>query len=126
MTTPFTKGSSNTRLGAWGEDFALGFLEKQGLTLLARNFRTRGGEIDLVMKSGESLVLVEVKTRSGTSSGYPEEAVTEEKLEHLTAAAEKYLESHPEFESDWRLDVVAIIGKPDQSNPQVEWYENVG
>ena len=78
------------------------------------------------MKLGESLVLVEVKTRSGTSSGYPEEAVTEEKLEHLTAAAEKFLESHPEFESDWRLDVVAIIGRPGQSNPQVEWYENIG
>ena len=116
----------NKRLGAWGEDVALDYLEKKGLTLLARNYRTREGEVDLVMQTNTTLVLVEVKTRSRTDSGYPEEAVTEEKLEHLSAAAEKFLEAHPEFVDDWRVDVVAIIGKPGRNAPQVEWYQNVG
>lgn len=116
---------ANQKLGAWGEDIALTFLKEKGFTLLARNFRTREGEIDLVMQSESTLVMVEVKTRRKEDSGYPEEAVSEEKLEHLTAAAEKFLESHPQFTEDWRVDVIAVLGQPGSEDPQVEWFENV-
>ncbi len=121
-----TRGILNKRLGTWGEGVALAFLQAKGLTLLERNYRTLDGEIDLVMRQGDYLIFVEVKTRSSASSGYPEEAVTDEKLDHLAAAAEKFLESNPQYEKDWRLDVVAVIGQPDRAKTQVEWFENVG
>jgi putative endonuclease len=95
-----------------------------GLEVVEKNFRTREGEIDLIVRDGQEIVFVEVKTRTSSSFGYPEEAVTEEKMAHLTAAAEKYLEKHPEIDS-WRMDVLAIIGRPGKGSPQFEWYKNV-
>jgi len=69
-------------------------------------------------------VFVEVKTRSHHQAGYPEEAVTEEKLEHMIDSAEHWLQDHPEYENNWRLDVVAVTGEINTQNPQIEWFEN--
>jgi putative endonuclease len=110
-------------IGAWGEDLAAQFLINKGLKIIQRNFRTREGEIDLIALDGETLLFVEVKTRTNTEFGFPEEAVTDEKLDHLYEAAEEYLAEHLEYEN-WRVDVVAIKGKPDSDEPQFEWFQN--
>jgi len=111
-------------IGTWGETEAEKYFTKLGLKLIQKNYRTRFGEIDLIMQDGDEYVFVEVKTRTTPSFGFPEEAVNDEKIDHLTEAAEKYLETHPEIE-EWRMDVLAIIGKPGMTNPQIEWYKNV-
>ncbi len=111
-------------LGAWGESRAADFLQQQGLTLLGKNFRTAAGEIDLIAQDGDELVFVEVKTRSSADFGYPEEAVTETKIEHLLEVSESYLLEHLEVQS-WRLDVVAIQGKPGEDAPEIEWFKDV-
>lgn len=111
-------------LGAWGESRAADFLQQQGLTLLGKNFRTAAGEIDLIAQDGDELVFVEVKTRSSADFGYPEEAVTETKIEHLLEASESYLLEHLEVQS-WRLDVIAIQGKPGEDTPEIEWFKDV-
>jgi putative endonuclease len=108
-------------IGAWGEDQAAEYLINNGL----RNYRTREGEIDLIAIDGDTLVFVEVKTRANLDFGYPEEAVTEEKLAHIHIAAEEYLAEHLDV-TDWRLDVVAIQGKPGNQDPQFEWFKEVG
>ncbi|MBU0648855.1 YraN family protein [Patescibacteria group bacterium] len=99
-------------LGKWGEETAASFLMKKGYKLIDKNWRARPGEIDLVMRHGPTLVFVEVKTRSTKDFGYPEEALSEEKMEHLGAAAEEFLQSYG-GDPDYRIDCVAIIGRPD-------------
>lgn len=111
-------------LGAWGEDCAAGFLQSKGFQVVARNHRTPEGEIDLILVKDGHLVFVEVKTRIHNQAGYPEESVTETKLEHLMGAAECYLEQHSEYADDWRVDVIAVTGALNCSNPQIEWFEN--
>jgi len=98
-------------LGKWGEETAASFLLKKGYQLIDKNWRTREGEIDLVMRDGSTLVFVEVKTRSNKNFGYPEEALSEKKLEHLVSAGEQFLQNYG-GDPDYRIDCVAIIGRP--------------
>lgn len=112
------------KLGRWGEAVAADFLTRKGYTLLAHNLRTAHGEIDLLARQGETLVFVEVKTRSTLAFGYPEEAITPTKRAHLLAAAEACLAEHPEWQGNWRIDVIAIY-RPDPARPpHIEHYEN--
>ncbi len=96
------------RLGRRGEELAVHALSRQGYAIVERNWRTPGGEIDVVAVQGGALVFVEVKTRRTRAFGPPQEAVSPAKQAHLRQAAELYLQSH---QGDWtavRFDVVAI------------------
>lgn len=110
--------------GAWGETQAAAYLEKHGLQILARNYRTSKGELDIIARDGDALVFIEVKTRKNLDFGYPEEAVTPTKIGHLLEAAESYLLGHLE-EQSWRLDVIAIEGRQGQDDPEIEWFQDV-
>jgi putative endonuclease len=96
-------------LGDFGEQVAAAHLVRQGYQLLARKWRCAGGEFDLVMRDGATLVFVEVRTRRGVSAGSAEESVGRAKQVRLIALAYTYLEaaSVPE-DVPWRIDVVAI------------------
>lgn len=121
--------NDGSRIGEWGEGIAAAYLEDRGYTLLTRNYHTSQGEIDIVALSPSAslpcLVFVEVKTRTSHSYGYPEEAVTRKKWDHLQTAIQWYFESHPAQSLDWRVDVIAVLGHPDQEKPQIEHYINV-
>ena len=67
--------SKNKSLGDQGEEIAVNELEKQGYTIVDRNFRKKYGEIDIIAKKGDTVTFVEVKTRVNTSMGLPREAV---------------------------------------------------
>ena len=112
-------------LGKWGELLAAEYLVAKGYTLILTNYRTPDGEIDLVVQKDTELVFVEVKTRQSLTFGMPEEAVNDEKLDHLESAIGHYLLLHPEFENNWRLDVISVIGSPSGKKPQIDWFENV-
>lgn len=120
-----SKNLYKINLGKWGEDVALHFLIGQGFSLLSRNFHTPDGELDLVMVNQGALVIVEVKTRRNKKFGLPEEAVTDEKVDHLVSATEWFLQENPQYAENWRLDVVSVIGSPSGGEPQIEWFENV-
>lgn len=117
------------KTGQWGEGIAAEFLEDSGFTILDRNYHAPQGEIDIVAVSPDirlnCLVFVEVKTRSSSKHGYPEEAVSRKKWHNLSSAIEHYLEAHPDLDHEWRLDVIAILGQPDGKEPQIQHYENV-
>jgi putative endonuclease len=100
----------NNRLsGAWGEELALRYLTRLGYTLVERNYRTRYGELDLVLRRQNTLVFVEVKMRRGAGFGHPLEAVTPRKQAVIRALAARYLsEKEPEFDTA-RFDVVGIL-----------------
>lgn len=101
--------TERTLFGWRGENAALAYLENKGWKLLQRHFRTRQGEIDLVMQEGDTLVFVEVKTRRSRAFGAPEEAVDERKLERMQVAAEIYLARHPEERRSVRFDMVIVF-----------------
>ena len=101
--------TARRRLGDEGERHARRYLEAQGLTFVAANWRCAAGELDLVMRDGEEIVFVEVKVRRGERLGRAEEAITVAQGRRLLAAGEWFLAEHPEATSAiWRVDLVAI------------------
>jgi putative endonuclease len=96
-------------LGKLGELAAEKFLQKSGYKIIAKNWRTRFGEIDIIAKDGDCFVFAEVKTRSNERYGAPEEAVTKTKQQHLLLAAQLYLQTIKENDALWRIDVLALL-----------------
>lgn len=94
--------------GAAGEVMAARYLRKKGYTLLAANYRTRFGEIDIIAADKKYIAFVEVKLRSGAAIYTPEEAVTPLKQQKIVKAAMQYLQLHPS-ELQPRFDVIAIV-----------------
>ncbi|GII58985.1 UPF0102 protein [Planotetraspora thailandica] len=100
--------AAKDRLGRHGEQLAADFLHARGMRILARNWRCPEGEIDIIARDGDTIVIVEVKTRSGRSHGTAFEAVTEAKLARLRSLGRRWLESQPEWFDTLRIDVVAL------------------
>ncbi len=98
------------RLGRSGEGLAADYFKDRGYRVLDTNFRTRFGELDLVLEDGGEIVFVEVKTRRGHGFGRPEEAVTPEKQERIRRCAESWLQRNGLLEDlpQIRFDVLAI------------------
>jgi putative endonuclease len=97
--------------GDAAEERACRHLEGSGFTIVERNYRTMGGEIDIVARQGDVLVFVEVRSREVRGLETPEESVTPAKRRRIVAAARRYLSSVPP--SSWRearFDVIAIEG----------------
>ena len=107
-------------LGDSGERVAAMFLEQRGYKILERNFRTRGGEIDLVAEDVDGLAFVEVRTRR-EGAGAPEESLTPRKRARMIAMAVEYLSRHEEYaERAWRIDFVAIELEKNRKVKRVE------
>lgn len=102
----------NTAFGRMGEDRACLYLEEKGMTLVARNFRCRNGEIDLIMTDGSVFVFVEVKTRRNRLYGEPIEAVTVYKQRHIRYTAKMFLLTRHLYDVRVRFDVVEIMMAP--------------
>lgn len=98
--------------GAQAEDAALRLLEHGGLRLVARNFRCRGGELDLVMLDGETLVIVEVRARGNAHFASAAESVDARKQARIVLATQMYLLKYaPHAQRAIRFDVVAFDGR---------------
>ncbi|MCW2881607.1 MAG: hypothetical protein JWQ95_5707 [Sphaerisporangium sp.] len=95
-------------LGKHGEQLAVDYLRAAGFNILERNWWCPEGEIDILVRDGPVLVVVEVKTRSGRSHGTAFQAVTPAKLARLRTLAAKWLSGQPEWFSSIRIDVVAL------------------
>ena len=101
---------SNRSSGAWGEELALRYLTQRGYVLIERNYRTRYGELDLILRDRDTLVFTEVKLRRGLGFGDPLEAVTPRKQASIRSMARQYLrDRRPGFFDTLRFDVVGIV-----------------
>jgi putative endonuclease len=79
------------------------------MTFVAANWRQPTGEIDLIMREGDCIVMVEVKVRRGEGTGLAEEAISKHKAARLLATGEWFIAEHPEYEDlPWRVDLVAV------------------
>lgn len=104
--------SEHNRIGAEGENIATNFLIQKGYEIITRNWRFGPKEIDIVARDGETMVFVEVKTRSTLAFELPQEAVTKKKMKNLVEAADAYLtQNNISLES--RFDIVGVLnGNP--------------
>jgi putative endonuclease len=107
--------------GNEGEQLAADFLIQKGFEVVARNYRHKHAEIDLIVTKGNWLIFVEVKTRSSSSYGHPEEFVDYHKVKTILLGAEQYM-----CEKDWqgnvRYDIVSILLK--RSGPEIVHIED--
>jgi len=116
--------AAHLRVGRRGERAAERFLKKKRYRILARRLRVGRDEIDLLAKDGETLVFVEVKTRSAETFGRPIEAVGRKKRRNLSRAAVRYLKHARPKPNYVRFDVVEVVGAPDE-RPKIRHVENV-
>lgn len=116
----------STRItGNYGEDLACQYLAKSGYKILERNYRIRGGEIDIVAKDGEYLVFVEVKARHSHEYGPPAESMTPWKIKYLIKTAQFYVLKIGWGDKPYRLDFVGIDYADDPQKPKIELIKNI-
>lgn len=96
-------------LGNWGEEQAREYLEGQGFIILEQNYRCVLGEMDLIALDGESLVFIEVKTRTSTAYGFPMESIGKRKQEKYIQMASYYAKAKGLYKAPLRFDVVEVM-----------------
>ena len=113
--------AKHNELGKHGEELAVQYLTEKGYEILERNWRNKHKEIDLVAKDGETLVIVEVKTRQSDDHGEPDLAVTRQKQTRLIYAANAYIFKY-NLDINTRFDIISIVIK--DGNPVIEHIED--
>lgn len=118
---------STKQIGDLGEERACEYLKKQGYQILERNYRIRGGEIDIITQDKEYLVFVEVKTRYSHDWGLPVESMTSWKIRHLLKTAKFYLQKIDYGDGPYRLDFVSVdfVNSSDSRGPKIELIKNI-
>ena len=116
---------NKTELARWGEERATSFLENNDIRILKRNFRSSSGEIDIIGYDKDDLVFFEVKTRSSTTYGYPEEAVNNLKIQKIELVANDFIDLMQFENANWRIDTIAIVRNSLNGKFQIKWFKNV-
>ncbi|MFH1442283.1 MAG: YraN family protein [Candidatus Omnitrophota bacterium] len=113
---------NNLYLGKIGEDKAVELLEAEGYQILARNYRIKSGELDIIAKDKGTICFVEVKTRIDDKFGLPAEAITKPKQRQIIKTAIVYLKENKLLNNNARFDVVSVLGTED--NQKLELIRN--
>lgn len=108
-------------IGLKGENFSCDYLLENGFEIVERNYRFKRAEIDIIAKKEKLLIFIEVKTRKNNTYGYPEEFVSNKKIELFREASEEYIES-TKWKGNIRFDIVALISKGNSF--EIEWLED--
>ena len=116
----------NTRTkGNIGEDLAVKYLKKHGYKIVERNYTCQFGEIDIIAKDKDTIVFVEVKTRTNLNFGHPFEAINKTKLQHIYQTGLFYLQNTKEKYKNYRIDIIGITTNSDEKTPKVEHIKNI-
>lgn len=111
------------QIGNEGEEIAVAYLESKGYTILERNYFFERAEVDIVAYDESCLSFIEVKMRSSTKFGAPEESVTQEKMNNIYRAAEAWIYERKMDGVPVRFDIIAIV-QQDNDAPDITHYEN--
>jgi putative endonuclease len=114
--------NSKTEIGRIGEEMAVKFLREKGLKIIKTNWRYHHLELDIIAEDEKMLVFVEVKTRTSSYFGNPEDAVSKTKMARIINAAEAYI-LEKDSEQEARFDVIAIL-LPPGGKPEIEYFED--
>jgi len=111
------------QIGDQSEEIACGYLKRNGLKIVARNFRSPRGELDIIMEHGETLVFVEVRFRRNTQFGSGAESVDKNKQKKIITSAAYYLQKNKQHRNrPTRFDVVSI--SMDANKPAIDWIQD--
>lgn len=125
MTSSFGKKDNRKQKGAAAEELAAAALIEKGFRILDRNWRCRFGELDIVAESGDMLVVIEVRSRSGTTSfGTPSESVNARKMIQVRNTAQHYIHQKRYYERPIRFDVISVMLGSDLTATSMEHIEN--
>ncbi len=113
--------AQHNELGKKGEQLALELLQKKGYTILDKNWRYQKAEVDIIAQKENTLAVVEVKTRSSTDFGDPQDFVKPKKIKLLVSAIDEYVTSK-DLDVEVRFDIIAII--KEGANFSIEHLEN--
>lgn len=112
------------KLGQHGEKIAVRHLWKNGYRIIETNYKDKYGEIDIIAEEGEVLAFIEVKTRTSTDFGQPEQAVDDEKQSHISRAAQNYCALKKVKTRQCRFDVVSILVDPETTKQTIQLIKN--
>ena len=114
--------ATHNNLGAAGESLAVNYLEKNGYTILARNFRFQKAEIDIIAAVSDTLwVIVEVKTRQSNYFGDPHTFLRRSQIKNLVHAADAFAKKK-DFKGEFRFDIIAVLKNKQET--AITHYEN--
>ncbi|MGK0297280.1 MAG: putative endonuclease [Gammaproteobacteria bacterium] len=108
--------------GIIAEKIALTFLTNEGLSELKTNYRSKYGEIDLIMSDINTIVFIEVRYRSNTKFIDPIETIDKSKIQRIITTSQIYLQEFPEHDKLYRFDIITLTGNIDL--PQIKWIKN--
>lgn len=112
-------------IGEAAEQDAYQYLLSKGLKLITKNYRSKFGEIDIIMQDGQSLVFVEVRYRKNNLFGSGAESITPSKQKKLIRTANYYLQQHPKTSQfATRFDVISMSKKTNSNNSEIDWIQN--
>lgn len=118
-------GAHNKEIGMRGENIAVKHLLSQGYVILERNYRSRHGEIDIVSKHNNTIVFVEVKTRSSLSYGRPIESIDYKKIKHLQYTAQGYMQWKGLYNQGCRFDAIEVVIGSFGTKPKINHIQNI-
>ena len=124
MRWPWARRSlTRQELGALGERHAARLLRGKGYRLLEANYRTPRGELDLIARDGDTLIFVEIRTRTSEDTLTPLSSVDERKQQHIVRTARAYLRARRLPECPCRFDVVEVVARPAGRVVEMRHYE---
>lgn len=121
MVLYFSKMAEHYELGKTGEQLAVNYLISKGYKIVERNWRFQKAEIDIIARKAETLIAVEVKTRSTKDFGNPQDFVNPKKIKLMVLAMNEYI-LHKDLDIELRFDIIAIT--KDESNFDIEHFKN--
>lgn len=110
--------------GNLGEKMVRDYLKKHGHKIIETNYFCPHGEIDIISRKKDTLVFTEVRTRTGTQYGTPEESITRTKRGRIRASSYHYVQTHDSIPEDWRIDVAAVEMDRDGNVSRITVIEN--
>lgn len=116
--------AQNSKVGQSGEVIAKRYLQKKGYRVIEQNYRTRYAEIDLIARSDDILVFIEVKTRKDERLGTPEESIKKGKIRRLIRNAEAYA-ARMSYAGKSRIDAICIVLDENGRVNRISHYENI-
>ena len=117
------EGPEHLQTGVWGEGLAAAYLREKGYVILERDWHSSHRDIDIIAQQGDTIIFVEVKTRRNRVFADPVTAVNYQKQRHLLKAINHYLQ-YRHITAPHRFDVITIVGKPGDCNPEIEHIED--
>ena len=120
---PMEGDNSRAEFGRMAEDLALRYLQKHGLALLQRNYRSRFGEIDLIMQEKNTIIFIEVRSRKNSAFLHPVETVNCTKRNKIRKTSQVFMQQTSAGNRfNWRFDVITLIGNR-ANGMKIEWFK---